>query len=78
MTTWMVGNINLTEEAKAAQYHLTTLTDNLRAKGVDFRDANAFAQFVLNEYCVENDGITDMDSADYLSDEQWKRLSIAS
>lgn len=77
---WMVdGKINLNRVGIAADWHRATMIDDLKLLGLDRVDAEAFADFISNEYvCAQPNGVTDHSSEDCVSDAQYDRLSIAS
>lgn len=72
MKHWFIdGRIDLTGVCEDAGWHLATATEALRGLGLDWRDAEAFADFAFAEKALVKDG-----SADFpLSDEQEARLS---
>ena len=74
---WILdGTIDLTEICENSEAHHLTIIEALEARGLDRKEAQDFASFIGNEYCVERGGVVDCKSEDYLTDEQWERLSV--
>lgn len=73
-TTWMLdGTINLTAIGNDNNWHLGTMIEKLTAAGLNRADAGAFANFMCNEYAA----VSDSRSEDWVTEEQYDRLSIA-
>ena len=75
-TNWIIdGNINLCAVAVESNWHLATIIEKLTAAGLTRGDAEAFADFICNEYACLN-GTSDHDSEECVNDAQYDRLSI--
>ena len=75
MTTWKADEIDITAICEAANWHLATAIDGAMAAGFSRTDAAAFVDFVFNEQAIEGRGTVDQASEDFVTPEQWDRLS---
>lgn len=77
MPTWKIDNQHdLDAIARECDLHRQTIVDRLVMLGISTDDSNAFADFIINEIAIEQDGETDTTSSDdLLTESQFDRLS---
>lgn len=70
---WFIDNsVDLTGACEAGDWHPASVMEKLREQGLSQADAEAYTYFAFEEAAVARDA----DPEDYVSNEQWERLSV--
>jgi len=71
---WLIdGRVNLTAACESSGWHLATAMGELLWAGLTCEDADAFVHFAFSARSTTGD-----EPAEYLTDDQWERLTLAS